>query len=183
MNQMFIKFRDHKIEAFYHESEWYVAIRPICKALNVDMENARRRLNRHPILAQLPLHLTVVGSDGKRRKMMCLPERYIYGWLFALQSRSKELLEYQLSCYDVLYQHFNGSFALRTTALNELSHLNERERKLQNEIDELSEGRSAELKKVRDGIKAKRGQLTRMQKDWDRKLLSRQGSLFSPEQS
>ena len=43
--------------------------------------------------------------------MVCLPERYIYGWIMAINSESEVLKEYQKECYDIPFNHFQGRFS------------------------------------------------------------------------
>lgn len=49
--------------------------------------------------------------------MVCLPEKYIYGWIFSLRSDSKELTEYKKTCYELLYNHFHGTITNRKELL------------------------------------------------------------------
>jgi hypothetical protein len=92
------------------EGQWWVAIKPVCDILTINFEKQRERLNRSKLLGQLPTKQGVVAADGKVREMLCLPERYVYGWLASINSDSEELLEYQKECYDVLFNHFHGRF-------------------------------------------------------------------------
>ena len=55
------------------------------------------------------------GADGKKYEMLCLPVRYIFGWLFTInpanvKPEAQEAVRvYRRSCYDALYQHFFGT--------------------------------------------------------------------------
>lgn len=57
----------------------------------------------------------VVAADGKEREMLCLPLRYVYGWLFTINPKNvapaarEAVTRYRRECYDVLYHHFTAS--------------------------------------------------------------------------
>jgi hypothetical protein len=59
----------------------------------------------------------MVGADGKTRKMTSLPEKWIYGWLLSLQSKSPDLQQYKKLCYEVLNDYFHGSISGRKELL------------------------------------------------------------------
>lgn len=66
----------------------------------------------------------MVAEDGKEREMICLPLRYVYGWLFSInpdrvkpEARDK-VIEYKRKCYDALYDYFTGT-AKRQSEVNE----------------------------------------------------------------
>ena len=91
-----------------------VAIKPICQALNIDEEAQRQRLKSDPILSSVTLLSKATGSDKKEYEMVTIPFKYVFGWLFRIDSRNvKEearevVLKYQNECYDVLYRHFTA---------------------------------------------------------------------------
>ena len=72
------------------DGSWYVAVKPICEALNVDYTEQFKNLKEDEILSQLLCKHTTVAADNKQREMVCLPEKYIYGWLFSVKSNSPE---------------------------------------------------------------------------------------------
>src|SRR5690606_27159957 len=51
--------------------------------------------------------------------MVCLPEKYIYGWICTLNADSKELNDYKKTCYELLYNHFHGTITNRKELLIE----------------------------------------------------------------
>jgi hypothetical protein len=89
-----------------------VAVRPICEALGVAYQSQIERLKSDPILGSTVTLSVTVGADGKQREMVTIPFKYVFGWLFRIDSRNvkeeaKEVVErYQLECYDALYFHF-----------------------------------------------------------------------------
>ena len=79
----FLEFNDQTMYFTLVNGQWWIALKPICLALNVDWEAQRKSIKQDSILGELPSEQTVVAADGKQRKMVCLPELYIYGWLFS----------------------------------------------------------------------------------------------------
>lgn len=91
-----------------------VAIKPICEALGIAFEPQFTRLKSDPILSSVVTLSVTTGADGKRYEMVTIPFRYVFGWLFRIDSRNvKEesrasVLNYQIQCYDALYNHFKS---------------------------------------------------------------------------
>lgn len=97
------------------DSNIFVPVKPICQALTIDFSAQAQRLKRHLILGPTVVTLTTVAADEKEREMLCLPLKYVYGWLFTIdagqvaESRRDAVTNYQLECYEALYEHFTGS--------------------------------------------------------------------------
>ncbi len=70
-----------EIYAVNHEGETYVPIRPICTAIGVDIDSQRKKINEDDLTASTTVIITVVAADGKEREQLCLPLKYVYGWL------------------------------------------------------------------------------------------------------
>jgi hypothetical protein len=89
-----------------------VAIKPICEALGIAFEPQFTKLKNDPLLNSVVMLSVTTGADGKRYEMTTIPFKYVFGWLFRIDSRNvkpeaKEAVErYQLECYDALYNHF-----------------------------------------------------------------------------
>lgn len=89
-----------------------VAVKPICEALGIAFEPQFTKLKNDPLLNSVVMLSVTTGSDGKRYEMTTIPFKYVFGWLFRIDSRNvkpeaKEAVErYQLECYDALYNHF-----------------------------------------------------------------------------
>ena len=92
--------------------EKLVPIRPICDALGIDSKAQRNRIERDEILNSVEVMMTSTGADGKQYEMSCLPLKFVFGWLFTIDtSRVNEearesVITYKLKCYDVLYNYF-----------------------------------------------------------------------------
>ena len=91
-----------------------VAIKPICDALGVDFSGQLQRIKNDEILGSTMEIISTVGADGKEREMQTIPFKFVFGWLFRIDSRKvKEeareiVLKYQLECYNALYNHFTA---------------------------------------------------------------------------
>ena len=94
-----------------------VLIRPLCEALGVDADRQIRDLKIDEMLAsEVSEQTTQVPNHGQSRSWVCLPEEFIYGWIFGIklsntmQPETKaNLTAYKRECYDILYQHFHGA--------------------------------------------------------------------------
>jgi hypothetical protein len=78
----------------------------------LDWEAQRQRIKRNEILNSTAFMIKVVAKDGKNRDVLCLPLGYLNGWLAGIElsrvnPEIKSILkQYQLECFDVLYNHF-----------------------------------------------------------------------------
>lgn len=92
--------------------ERQVPIKPICEALGLDPNGQIQKIKSHPIMGSTACNLHVVAGDKKEREMACIPLKYVFGWLFTIQSNMvKEearefVIKYQTECYEALYRHF-----------------------------------------------------------------------------
>ena len=119
--ERFLEFEGKSISILLVDGTWWVALKPICHVLNVNYERQRQNIQDDEILCQLPTEQQVVAADGRLRKMICLPEMAIYGWIFSIRSDSEELKKYKFLCYKVLYNYFHGTITGRMNILNSLS--------------------------------------------------------------
>ena len=91
-----------------------VPIKPICDALGIDAKAHRNRIDRDEILNSTGVIMTSVAADGKEREMYCIPLRYVFGWLFSIDTNRVDevvrplVIKYKMQCYDVLYDHFSS---------------------------------------------------------------------------
>lgn len=90
-----------------------VAVKPICQALGVNYTTQVERLGKDPILSDSVVPLRgITGADGKQYEMITIPFKFVFGWLFRIDSRNvkpeakESVLRYQLECYNALYEHF-----------------------------------------------------------------------------
>ena len=91
-----------------------VAIKPICQALGIDADSQRKKLTTDPILSSVTVLSTATGSDGKQYEMVTIPLKFVFGWLFRIDSRNvnesarDSVIKYQLMCYEALYSYFSS---------------------------------------------------------------------------
>ncbi len=88
--------------------------RPICEGMGISWNGQRERIRRDPILSELVVSASVTRSESKRggRDMLCLPLKYLPGWLFGINANRvkpelrDKIIRYQRECYDVLSDAF-----------------------------------------------------------------------------
>ena len=169
----FLKFNGKNVYFVSVDGTWWIAIKPICEALGVDYERQRKNLKDDKILGQLPSMQTVVAGDGRLRKMVCLPEFYIYGWIFKLRSDNPALEEYQWKCYEVLYNYFHGAVTERNNLLRQKTKADLEIEKLEEELEKVPIYQELQKKK-KNRIQVKKS-LTKM----DKQAVSEQLDLWS----
>jgi prophage antirepressor-like protein len=129
----FLEFNGKAISFLSVDGQWWVAIKPICDVLDVEYTRQFKNLKADKILDQLLAEQPMVGADGRLRKMICLPEKFIYGWLFSINSESEGLLEFKRECYEVLFDHFHGG--IRTEVFKKIAKNSVEIKKLQKQLD------------------------------------------------
>lgn len=173
--EKFLEFNGKRISLLLADGTWWIAIKPICEALNVKYESQFERIQSHKILGQLFRKHGMVAADNRLREMVCLPEMYVYGWLFSVNSDKPELVEYQHKCYKILYNHFHGAMTGRMTALNEKTETELEILDLQEKLDaQLLE--SEEYKRIQE-LKKKQKQIKKTLNELDIELVQGQLSL------
>lgn len=171
----FLEFNGKVIYFLGKEGQYWIALKPICEALNVQYERQFKNAQKHVLWGQLLSKQTMVGADGKLRKMVCLPERYIYGWIFQIRSESKELLAYQKQCCDVLFDYFHGTITGRKELLAEKAMYQIEKERLMKDLAQVPQFQRLQQ------LAHRHKQITGELKAIDRDLLEEQLSLFANE--
>jgi hypothetical protein len=89
-----------------------VPIRPICESLGITFEGQFEKLKEDTILSPTIRLGIVVAADGKQREMVCLPLKFVFGWLFTISPKNVReearpaVIRYKLECYNVLFDYF-----------------------------------------------------------------------------
>lgn len=125
-HEKFLKFNGKNIVFLNVDGTYWIALKPICKALNIEYTRSFKNIKTDPILAPaLAVQPMQVSKNGRKqlRNMTCIPEMYIYGWIFSLRSESPELDEYKRTCYELLYNHFHGAITNRKELLLERNEI------------------------------------------------------------
>lgn len=174
-HQKFLAFNGKNIICLNVDGTYWIALRPILEALKMDADSSIKTTKNDPFLGGCTSIQTVqVGKNGKNqgRKMTCIPEKYIYGWLCFLRSDNKELNKYKETCYNLLYDHFHGTITNRKDLLLE-------RRTIDTEMFEIKESlkNANEKYKKLEILQAKRKSVTNQLNSIDKNLLN-QTSMF-----
>ena len=170
----FLEFNGNHLYTLSNDGIIYIALKPICAALKVDWQAAHKKLISDEMLAPVSSIQTMQINDDQMRKYVCLPERYVYGWLFSLNSASEELKKYKLKCYDLLYDYFHGAMTAR---LSELRVKTEAEIRIEQlEAALLETPQYLELEAAKEQVKIQNKILKKLDTD----LQKGQASLFGP---
>ena len=132
--QKFLDFQGKKITLVSNDGTFYVAIKPICEVLEIEFTAEFKRLKNHKFFGSTIADIATVASDNKQRKMICLPEKYIYGWIAGINPKTDELLAFQKEAYETLYNHFHLKQATRDAALTDRNMVDEKILQLQNKM-------------------------------------------------
>lgn len=119
----FLEFNGKNIYFTAVNGEYYVAIRPICEALGVNYEQQLKNIKQDEELSEVSCMQKVIANDGKLREVVCLPEFYVYGWIFTINSTSPELKQYKWACNRILFGYFNGGIKERNSQLKAKTQL------------------------------------------------------------
>lgn len=141
-HEKFLEFNGQAISILNNKGVWWVALKPILDAIGMDADRSIKNLKKHAILGPERSKQTVqVTQNGQKqgRQMTCLPEKFIYGWIFSLRSDSPDLLEYQRTCYELIYNHFHGAITGRQEILQERALLQSELREVKVKLKEESE--------------------------------------------
>lgn len=113
----FLEFNGKVIYFLAKDGQYWIAIKPICESLGVNYNRQQKNLRKHAVFSQLCAKQHMTGADGKLYKMISLPEQFIYGWLFTINSDNAALANYQRECCQILFQHFHGKITSRETLI------------------------------------------------------------------
>ena len=107
-----VKVNNVAIQMVSDSTEKLIPIKPICQALGVDEDAQRRKLYEDEILSSVTVLSTATGADGKQYEMVCIPLKFVFGWLFTISPKNvneearQTVTKYRLECYDALFRHF-----------------------------------------------------------------------------
>jgi hypothetical protein len=145
-----LNFNGKNISILNAEGTWFVAVKPICDALGVNYDRQYQNLKKDDILGGVYAKQHIHDSSGRLQEMVCLPEMFVYGWLFSIRSESEELQKYRRKCYEILYNHFHGQLTYRYNTLCEKQNAEAEIAALEEELkNDTRTQRIAELKSKR----------------------------------
>ena len=132
--QNFLSFNEKTIYFKEVGNEYWIAIKPICEALDINYNRAYQNILEDEKLSQLFAKQQMLDTLGRSQEMICLPEKYIYGWLFSLRSKSEVLKQYQMKCYEVLFNYFNGAIIGRKKLLEKQADTQKKIERVEQEL-------------------------------------------------
>ena len=170
--EKFLEFNGKTLVFISLNGVYWIALKPICEALNVNYDRQYRNITEHPILGaeRAIQHVQVPGSQVRRT--VCLPEYLIYGWIFSINSESRELLEYQRQCYKVLYDYFHGTITRRKKLFEEKARIQTERSHLEKDLR-----KQDEFVKLED-LRAREARIGKELKEMDSTELNDQLNLF-----
>lgn len=169
----FLQFNGKNIYFLAKDGQNWVALKPICDVLNVDWINQFKNLKEDEILSRVLSKQTIHDASNRLQEMVCLPEKWVYGWLFSIRSESEELKLYKVKCYELLYDYFRGAITERLEALKVKSKAELRLEELIKE--QQNSDLSKQIEELRKTIKYSNKTLTIN----DRKLVESQLAIFN----
>lgn len=119
-HEKFLEFNNNKIFFLNADGVYWIALKPILDALNLDERRYLKKTRRDHFFSTCLDNMSMqVEYNGiiQGRNMTCLPEQYIYGWICFLNSDNQELTDFKKTCYNLLYQHFHGTITNRKELL------------------------------------------------------------------
>lgn len=168
----FLEFNGKTLVFLAVDGQYWIALKPICEAIGVNWARQHTNLLADPILGQLYAEQHMVGADNKVRKMVSLPEKWVYGWLIGIQSASPELNQYKKLCYEVLNDYFHGTISGRKSLLREKA-------KIQIEIDDVFNRLPVEDALIIDRAKSKLNRINVGLRSLDSEIILEERNLFN----
>src|SRR5690349_6673566 len=86
------------------DEQIYVPIRPICEALGLTWPGQWERIKGDRVLSEAVRSVRVTLTERGARAVLCLPLKFLPGWLFGIQARRvkpelrERILRYQREC-------------------------------------------------------------------------------------
>jgi hypothetical protein len=119
-----------------------VPIKPICQALGIDFPRQKQKIEDDEILGLVVGLTPTTGADGKTYDMVCIPFKYVFGWLFTInpsnvkEEARQQVIQYKEKCYDVLYQSFTDMSDFLSEKQNSVSTLLEEQQTAKKNFNE-----------------------------------------------
>lgn len=156
-HEKFLSFNGTNIIFLNKDGEYWIALKPILDALNLESDRYLKKTKRDAFFGGCLDTLSIqVENNGiiQGRKMVCLPEKFIYGWICFLNSNNEELNNYKRTCYELLYSHFHGTITGRKELLQDRAAVDKEIHSLKTELKKDNAGfkRLAELQNKRKTI-------------------------------
>lgn len=115
----FLEFNGKVILFTSINGETFIAIKPVCEALGINYKAQYNKLKTDEFYRPAWSLRTMQVPNSQTRKMICITEKYFYGWLCGINSEKPDFVEYKRTCFEILYNHFNGTITKRSQILKE----------------------------------------------------------------
>lgn len=170
-----LSFNGKEILFTIEDGIYYIGLKSVLDALGIEASSPMKKTKRDRFLGSRTDTMSIqIDKNGtmQRRKVICLPEKYIYGWLGFLQTDDNRLDSYKEEMYELLYDHFRGTIINRKAILNDIKSDSERIHQLELELKQNN------IQKEVDELKFKIKKLNRSLKQMDKDLVT-QPELFN----
>lgn len=110
MNTITVPFHGNALYIVNHNGEPYTPMKPIVEGMGMAWQSQLEKLKQR--FQSTVTEIVIVASDGKDRKMACLPLRKLAGWLQTISPNKvkpeirEKVVQYQKECDDVLYEYW-----------------------------------------------------------------------------
>lgn len=144
-----IKIESGMIECPVVNDQRYVAIKPVCEILGIDVDGQRQSIQTHPLYSSVAVLNPATGSDGKQYQMVCLPLKRFFLWLGGIhpnkvkEEARENVLRYQELISDILYEKF-------VEELEFYKMKSEQKEKLREQLDLIDESREKLRKQLKN---------------------------------
>ena len=173
--EKFLEFNGKTLVFLAVNGTYWIAIKPVCEALNVQYVRQFKNINADPILGPALSKQTMQVPGDQARNMACLPEKFIYGWIFSIRSESSELLEYKRACYNILYEYFHGTITRRKKLFEEKAKIQTERSHL--ELDLRTQDKFVKL----EDLRAREARIGKELKEMDTTELHEQLDMFKDQ--
>ena len=147
-----ISFNGKNILFTRKNGQYWIAVKSVCETLNVNYNRQFQQIKQDAILGAVFANQQMQIPGDQSRSMACLPENYIYGWIFSIDSRSEILIQYKKECYDILFKHFHGVITRRAEIHSEIAKEKRHIKALTdvlNDVPEYAELTNAKMREAR----------------------------------
>lgn len=160
----FLEFNGKNLIFLSVDGEYKIAIKPICEGVGVDYIQQFKNLKDDIMLGpKLCKHTILVPGNSQPRKYICLPEKYIYGYIFSIKSESEALIEYKEKCYELLFEFFHGTITSRKNLIKEKTLAEYEIEKIEKRLSENEDYKK--MNKLKNTIATAKKQLNSLDKD------------------
>ena len=111
MSTQTIKINNEEIFIVREVNQYFVAIKPVCKAIGVNYTTQLEKISKDEVLSKITCLMKAIGANGKRYEMRVIPLKYVFGWLFTISPKNvnpeikKQIVKYRMECYNAFFNY------------------------------------------------------------------------------